>query len=69
VQVRAEGPKCTFLTSVQAAAAAADLGATLRKSEVDVQRSVTNTPKGWVRYDDLMTDFNAFEMFPKFEFY
>ena len=53
----------------EAAAAAADLGATLRKSEVDVQRSVTNTPNGWVRYDDLMTDFNAFEMFQKFEFY
>ena len=70
-QVQAEGPKCTFLTSIQAAAAAAaaDLGATLRKSEVDVQRLVTNTPNGWVRYDDLMSDFNPFEMFPNFEFY
>ena len=67
--VQAEGPKCTFLTSIQAAATAADLGATLRKSEVNVQRLVTNTPNGWVRYDDLMTDFNPFEMFPNFEFY
>lgn len=37
-QIRAEGPKCTFLTSVQAAAAADALGATLRKSEVDVTK-------------------------------